>query len=295
MAAQQDITVAEAERLLAALSGANAAGRAITDLRFGPPVQPARGARWRPADAHGVAFRDLEWTHGSILGRLFARGRVQECSFEKVNLDDFDAKNVDFLDCQFDRVTFGQHFLGLIKDCAFTRCSFAKCRFDAVGFVGSTVRSCRFDGPTGTDRARWEDCTLEDVTFSGTLDGVRFIRSVFHNVDMSAAKMHEVSILDTREGEAKLPDRPENYAIHVGLFLDAVAALRSRLDPAAGEAYSGLAKSLARSGSPFIVDAPLMDVLLGELPPGARPVVMTTLYELRRSRPLWAPAVSVSR
>jgi hypothetical protein len=130
------------------------------------------------------------------------------------------------------------------------------------------------------------------VTFVGTLDGVRFIRSVFRNVDMSGAKMHEVSIHQTREGEAQLPDRPDNFAIHVGLFLDADAALRSKLDPQTAASYSGLAKSLARSASPFIVDAPLMDVLLKELPPVARPVVMTTLYELRRKRPLWAPATS---
>jgi hypothetical protein len=143
--------------------------------------------------------------------------------------------------------------------------------------------------PTGTDRARWEDCVLDDVTFSGTLDGVRFIRSsVFRAVDLSGARMHEVSILDTGGGEAKLPDTPENVAIHVGVFLDAAAALRSKLDREAAETYSGVARSLARSGTPFIVDAPLMDVLLQELPPGARPVVMATLYQLRRSRPLWA-------
>jgi hypothetical protein len=132
------------------------------------------------------------------------------------------------------------------------------------------------------------------VAFSGTLDGVRFIQSVFRDIDMSGAKMHEVSIHGTREGEAQLPDRPDNFAIHVGVFVDADAALRAKLDPQTAASYSGLAKSLARSASPFIVDGPLLDNLLQDLPPAARPVVMATLYDLRRSRPLWAPAVTVA-
>jgi hypothetical protein len=135
----REITVAEAERLLAGVARRTAPGGEIADLRFGPVAQGEGGARWRPVDARGVDFHNLEWTHGAILGRLLGRGRVQECRFERVNIDDFRCQKVDFLDCHFDQVTFGEDFLGLIKDCTFTRCSFTKCRFDAVGFVASTL------------------------------------------------------------------------------------------------------------------------------------------------------------
>jgi hypothetical protein len=285
----------EAEDLLAEASGAKAAGREIADLRFGPVAQSARGARWKPVDARNLFFRNVEWLHGSMLGRLLVRGRVLDCRFERVNLDDFDAKKVDFLDCHFDRVTFGEEFLGLIKDCTFTRCSFVRCRFDAVGIVESTLRACRFVDLTGTDRARWDDCLLEDVTFAGGLDGVRFLDCVFRNVDMSEAKLHEVSILDTKEGEAKLPDRPENFAVHAELFLDIETALRSKLGSEAMETYRDLAKMLSRFGSPFILDAALLEVLLKGLSADDRAVVMATLYEMRERRSIWASFSSAAR
>jgi hypothetical protein len=131
---------------------------------------------------------------------------------------------------------------------------------------------------------------LEHVTFAGELRCVRFIHSALRHVDMSEARLHGVSFHDINEHDATLPDRPDNFAIHAELFLDAEGRLRSKLDPATGEIYRGLAKSLARSASPCIVDASLLDVLLKELGPQDRAIVMSALFEMRRGRPIWAAA-----
>jgi uncharacterized protein YjbI with pentapeptide repeats len=287
---QQDVNVAEAERLLAGVSGPQAAGREIADVRFGPVEHPAHGARWRPVDARQLAFRNVDWTHGSILGGLLGRGRVQECRFERVNLDDSRCQKVDFVDCNFERVTFGEDFLGLIKDCTFARCFFVKCRFDAVEFVESTLRSCRFEEIKGV-RAGWRECVLEDVALSGTLVKTNFISNVFRRVDMSAAELQDSALVYTREGDVDLPDRPDNFAIDAQLFLDAEPVLSSRLKPEALETYRRLAKEWAPFGAPFIVYAGVVD----EIPARERAVVLETLYEMRHRRPIRSHVSSTPR
>lgn len=280
--AHREMSGAEADSLLASLSKRQASGVEVADLEFPP------GMNWKAADARGIIFRNLEWTHGSIAGRLLGRGRMQECRFERVNLDDFRCRKVDFLDCHFEKVTFGEHFLGLIKDCTFTRCSFVKCRFDAVEFLESTLRSCRFEGATA-ERAAWNECLLEDVVLSGTLVKTNFISSAFRKVDLSEAELHDSSLVYTKEGDVMLPDRPDNFAMNAQLFLDAEPALRSKLDPAAHETYRTLANGWSQLGSPFIVDAA---GVVEELPPRDRAAVMATLYEMRRHRPIWIGGAS---
>jgi hypothetical protein len=206
-----------------------------------------------------------------------------------VNLDDFDAKKVDFLDCHFDRVTFGDRFLGLIKDCAFARCYFVKCRFDAITFEGSSLRSCRFEDMRG-ERARWRECLLEDVAISGRLSKTNFISNVFRRVDMSAAELHDSAFVYTKEGDVDLPDRPDNFAIDAQLFLDAEPALSSKLEPEALETYRRLAKEWSPFGAPFIVDPGVVH----EMPPRDRSVVLETLYGMRHQRRIWEKATSTA-
>jgi hypothetical protein len=215
---------------------------------------------------------------------------VRECRFETVDFDDFDVKKVDFLDCHFEKVTFGERYLGLVKDCSFTRCTFVNCRFDGLEFVESTLRSCRFEGIKG-ERAGWRDCLLEDVVLSGTLDKTNFVGASFRRVDLSQAELHDSSLVYTKELDVKLPDRPENFVIDAQLFLDAEPALRARLPPAALETYRRLAKGWSPFGSPFIVYPGVVQ----ELPASERSVVLATLYEMRHERPIWNPAMTTAR
>lgn len=286
---QRDINLPEAELLLKSLSGDSGVGREIADVRFGPVPELAHGARWRPRSVRGVVFKNVDWTHGSILGPLIRRARVEQCRFDGVNVDDFTCRRVDWLDCQFERVTFGESFLGRFQGCTLTRCSFVSCRFDAFAFVDSTLRSCRFAGSTGTHRARWERCLLEDVTFSGDVAFARFIACDARKVDMAEAVLHDVSFHHMKSHDVTFPDRPDNFAIHGELFRVASLFVRSRASSSTAEAYRSHASRLASFGSPFIVDRRVLDTLLEELAPSDRAAVMTTLYDIRRLRPAWDP------
>lgn len=276
--AQRDVSVAEAERLLAAVAGQKAAGREIADLRFGPVTQSVHGARWKPVDARQLSFRNVEWTHGSILGRLLGRARVQECRFERVNLDDFDAKKVDFADCRFEGVTFGEQFLGVIKDCTFPGCSFVNCRFDAVGFVESTLRSCRFEGIKG-ERTRWTNCLIDDVVMSGKLVKVNFIDNSLRKVDLSAVEMFDCGFLGGKQEELRLPDEPRNFAVDPRVMLAAEEQLREKLGTEALANYRHFAEGASQFGPRFLVNAGVLTVLS----PQDREVVIATLYEMRHS------------
>lgn len=269
---RKELSVADADRLLASLAGAKALGREVADLQFPP------GMKWRSADARGVVFRNLDWPGPGIKGGLFGRGHIQDCRFEKVNLDSLRCRKVDFVDCRFDSVTFGEHYFGNLNDCSFLKCTFIKCRLDAVGFVQSTFRACRFDGIRG-ERTRWRECLLEDVRFSGKLTKASFIDNDLRQVDLSAVEMLDCDILGGKQEDLRLPDEPRNFAVDPKVMLAAEEQLRSKLSAEALANYRHFAQVASQSGPPFLVNAGILTVLT----PQDREVVMATLYEIRHS------------
>ncbi len=269
---QAEMSAAEAERLLAGFSHGKGVGKEITDVQF------ALGVRWKPADVRGVRFSNLGWHRATIIGRLLGRGRVQDCRFEKVNADDFRCRKVDFVDCQFEAVTFGEHYFGNVRECSFSGCSFVKCRFDAVGFVESTFRSCRFEAVRG-ERTQWRNCSLEDVTMSGRLAKAQFIDSGLRKVDLSRVEFLDSGILGGEQNEVRLPDEPRNFAVDPKIMLAAEEALRSKLNPEALARYRHFAEGAAQVDSRFLINPEVLSVLS----PESREVVMATLYEMRHS------------
>jgi hypothetical protein len=141
------------------------------------------------------------------------------------------------------------------------------------------------------ERTRWKECLFEDVVLSGHLTKCTFIGSRFRRVDMSTAELIDSSLVYTREDDVKLPDRPDNFVIDAQLFLDAEQTLSSRLEPAALDAYRRLAREWAPFGAPFIV----YGGVVGEMPAGAKDIVLATLFEMRQRRPIWSPAPQGTR
>ena len=269
---RKELSVADADRLLASLSGEKAVGREVADLQLPP------GMKWKSANARGVVFRNVDWPGPGIKGGLFGRGHIQECRFEKVNLDSLRCRKVDFADCRFESVTFGEHYFGNLNDCSFVKCTFIKCRFDAVAFVQSSLRSCRFEG-IKAERARWRDCSLEDVWFSGRLTKVSFIDNSLRQVDLSSVEMLDCAFLGGKQEDLLLPDQPRNFAIDPRIMGVAEERLRPKLGAEALANYRHFAQGASQFGPCFLINAGILTVLS----PEDREVVMATLYEMRHT------------
>jgi hypothetical protein len=220
----------------------------------------------------------VDWPGPGIKGGLFRRAHIQECRFEKVNLDSLRCRKVDFVDCRFEAVTFGEHYFGNFNDCTFLRCTFIKCRFDAVGFMESTLRSCRFEAIKG-ERTRWRECLLEDVTMSGSLAKSHFIDSRLREVDLSKVEFLDSVILGGEQNEVCLPDEPRNFAVDPKVMLAAEDQLRSKLNTEALARYRHFVEGVTQIGSRFLVNPEVLSVLS----PESREIVMATLYEMRHS------------
>lgn len=208
---------------------------------------------------------------------LFRSSVWENLRWEQSSLDGINCRKLQIRSCQFD-TTFGQRYVGLIEQAAFSECQFIECRIDGVRFLKCTFRDCRFDRITAT-KTRWESCSLDKVQITGQLVSVNFTDGSFRSVDLGCAELGDCGMLGNAEDNLILPDKPTNFVVAPPTLTSAEAELRSKLDSRALEAYLHVAKVCGQLGPRILVDEGLFE----QLAPNDRRVVMETLYKLRRT------------
>jgi hypothetical protein len=126
---------------------------------------------------------------------------------------------------------------------------------------------------------RREGLEGEDTLLGGTWKSVNWVGNTFRRADLSAAELLDCAMIDSKEEDIRLPNRPTNFAIRPDVFAKAEPELQRKLERASFEVYRRLAGVFAQLGPAVIISEDVLE----QLEPPDRRVVMATLFDLRRS------------
>lgn len=223
----QDLTVDEARELLKKATAARADRFRIEGVRF--PLMDFRTAVWRSVD---VINADLTWLTPKK-PRLRPGPWFVDCRFERTQFDHAAWRRIKFERCHFASC---QWSAGYLERCDITSCVFESCRFSDVNIKSSTIRSSAFRD-IAAKRLSFRDCSLTDMSISGSLNGALFYAVTFNAVDLRDAVITDSSIGDLIAGNVAFPQHPQSFVVRPEAFARVRSEVSEVLSPRALVSY----------------------------------------------------------
>lgn len=193
---------------------------------------------------HGAKWRNLDFSGSKLNGLRLFGCELNNCRFDRCQLQDLRVWATTFTDCSFKGANLKKSALGGVqngkrniysgvdfsgadlretayKAAAFERCVFRDAKLVKIDFQTSTFTDCVFEGE------------LRDVLFYRRgFEGEAFPSNEMINVDLSRAKLHDVSFRGLALDRVRLPEDAEHIVIkNVPATLDKlIAALKQQGD-----------------------------------------------------------------
>jgi hypothetical protein len=233
---------------------------------------------WPLRDNHRLRFERVDFA-APLLGSFWTRPVFRSCVFVDCDFDGINAARSSFVDCTFERLSFGRRLFN-----AFSRCTFRNCTFVDCTLTSAELSECSLHGATFTRcevvRTNFTRCTLVDSSFTGALRTVNFTGCTAVRVDLRGCTIVDSSLLDGPDLDLRLPDTPGNFVAYPRAFVAAVDALGPVLSRAGHEELRSVAAFVAGSKYGEIVD----ESLLARIPAAERALVLERLFALRNLR-----------
>lgn len=245
-------------------------GRTLESLRF-----PER-LSWEARTYREVAFRDCTFDAPMIHGGLWSKPEFLDCRFESCSFSGPSVRKAQFKGCVFTGGDLAKKCIGSFETSHFEGCRFQGVDLGELYVSATTWTDCQLEDVRSRG-SRWEKCGFTRVSIAGRLKNVNFLGCRFEGSDFTGVIFEDVSFLETKVFDVRLPDKPDNFMARPEAFAEASRSLEGKLAPESLATFREIASLLARSTSPEMVD----DELFEELPSGDRRRAMEELYRLR--------------
>ncbi len=177
----------------------------VEDVRF------PEGFQLQVGTLQGVSFTNcVLWL--TLGGGMFRGGVMEDCRFVDVDLDPFTMYKAEMRDTSFEHVVFGVRAMGGIDDTQIEDVTFADCRILDYGFRKTHLTRVRIDGGR-MDRVRFDVCRFTDVGLASPMKDVTMRDCSFERSDIRASDVIDVTLMDWREPDLRLPDRRTGFFV----------------------------------------------------------------------------------
>lgn len=234
-------------------------------------------SEWPFRDTVDVTFEGCCFPELLVLGSMFTPKTFARCTFRRTSMDGLHIRRAVFRECHFEDISLSSRHAGYIRQSRLEQCSLTGVSATEFILSDNTMIACDLQDIRAKRILQWKECTLRNVTVSGTVKNANIMRNRYTNVDFSAAQFSACGVLLPCDG-VTLPDRPDNFVASVPALRASVDLVRGKIPDNMLQEYRSYVDSWKSTTPEFIDEGTLLIWLKDD---AAVRTILATLYPIR--------------